>query len=228
MKTQFKLAKISVVGAAVGLASAFSLSAQTQMNTTSKWYVGGDAGLCLQQNVGGVTQEDLQTHTTYNNLPDAKFDPGVRADLSVGYNLTENWAVELESGFSYNELSQIGQAKDAGYKLYQVPILLNGIYKYSFNDKWQAYGGLGLGGVAGIFDLSSNGSGRDTDFQFGYQAELGVKYHITANWECDLGYKFLGTTDHKWTLVSNAGGHYRIQMDSTMSHSILLSLTYKF
>lgn len=141
MKTQSKLAKISVVGAAVGLASVFSLSAQTQMNTTSKWYVGGDAGLCLQQNVGGLKANGV-------GYPGAKFDPGVRADLSVGYNLAENWAVELESGFSYNELSHFGMYTAPGYKLYQVPVLLNGIYKYSFNDKWQAYGGVGLGGVA--------------------------------------------------------------------------------
>ena len=183
--------------------------------------------------MGGLTATSLQAPYTYTKTPGAKFDPGVRVDLSVGYNLTENWAVELESGFSYNELSQFGDFTDPGYHLYQVPVLLNGIYKYSFNDKWQGYGGVGLGGVASILDLSSGGWGSDnTDYQFGYQAELGVKYHISANWECDLGYKFLGTTDHEWT-VNN--GHpnslnyrYKDHLDATMSHTILLSLTYKF
>jgi opacity protein-like surface antigen len=98
---------------------------------------------------------------------------------------------------------------------------VNGIYKYSFNDKWQGYGGLGVGGVATMFD--SGGNGSDTDFQFGYQAELGVKYLINANWECDLGYKFLGTLDHEWTFNGN-----KVQSDPSYAHSILLSLTYKF
>jgi opacity protein-like surface antigen len=224
MKTQSKMGRIILVVAAVGLVSAWSLRADDTVKSlaadnTGKWYVGGDVGATFQQNLGGIK---------HNGVPesgDIEFDPGVRVDLNVGYNLNQSFAVELEGGFSYNGVSKTGDTKRTDSYLCQVPLLVNGIYKYSFNDKWQAYGGVGIGGVASTLNLkdSSGSSSSDTDYQFGYQAMLGVKYLINANWECDLGYKLLGTLDHDWTFQGA-----KIETDPTFSHSVLLSLTYKF
>lgn len=228
MKIPHNLGRIFGSVAVIGLASACPLSAQTKANDAGRWYVGGDAGLAIMQNVGGLKLDGESAPPGF----DISFDVGPRMDLNVGYNVTENIAVELEAGFSYNSVSSIGGQSLSGTgisaDLWEVPVLVNGIYKYSFNEKWQAYGGLGVGIVASTMDagqdfLSNPTSTSATDFQLGYQAMLGVKYLINSNWECDLGYKFLGTTSHKWKIE----GH-TFETDPTYLHSLLLSVTYKF
>jgi opacity protein-like surface antigen len=221
MKTQSNLSKVIITSAVASLASVWSLAADTG-GSASKWYIGVDEGGVFQQDVGGIK---VNNSVTVPGSPTFKFDPGMKADLNLGYKLTENWAVELESGFSYNSISQfpllLGMPMPDS-KLWQVPVLVNGVYKYSFNDHWQLYGGAGVGGVVSILDLSYAYS-SDTDLQFGYQVKLDVTYIINSNWECDLGYKFLGTLDHEWTVAN-----FKMESDPTYSHSILLSLTYKF
>lgn len=215
-----------------GLASVWPLAAQPYGGNAGQWYVGGDAGAVFQQNVGGLKD---------NGSPvpgNIEFDPGARVDLNVGYNLTENVAVEVESGFTYNGISKAAgtSLSDLGEsaELWQVPILVNGIYKHAFNDRWQAYGGVGLGCVASQLNAEVPGASyNDTDFQLGYQAMLGIKYLINSHWVCDLGYKFLGTTGHEWNFtvpgtLTSPPVDPQVKTDPTYSHSILLSLTYKF
>ena len=61
--------------------------------------------------------------------------------------------------------------------------------------------------------------GFASDFTFGYQGSLGLKYAISEN--CDLGiaYKFLGTSDHDMG---------RFGTDGTLTHSLLATLTFRF
>ena len=186
-----------------GFAAATSLHAAD----ANKWYFNADAGVNLIQDV---------TVRVYNGHGTASFDPGLRLDLSGGYKLSESFALEIESGFTYNQLDS-----SSGNNLYQVPILLNLAYSHAFNDKWSVYGSLGAG--AGINTLDIKSAGNDTDCTFDYQASLGVKYAISQNCDLGLGYKFLGTTGNDWKFSG-----VPVKTDEVFNHSILLSFTYKF
>jgi len=182
----------------------------------SNWYLNGDAG--------GALQQDVYDKSDGGTL---SFDPGLRADVALGYNINDSFAVELESGVIWNSvdalsgtpLSTYGQSAD----LYQIPIMLKGIYHLR-TGKFVHYVGVGVGGVASIFDLTSHISGpngSDADFTFGYQAEAGVKYMLSDRASIGIGYKFLGTLEHSWTLET-----FNLKTDPTYTHVIFASFNW--
>ena len=209
---------------AAGLVSAWSATAAdmdsdsgTDANKTG-FYESADAGVSILQNmtaqIGGFSVGTF------------KFNVGPRVDVSAGYNLTQNIAVELQGGFARNSINTLGSfitQPGVSSDLWTVPVMVNGIYKHSFTDHWQAYGGAGAGAVFSI--LTQRFFGEDfssTDCEFGYQAMLGIKYLFNDHLECGLGYNFLGSLDHHW---SEGNG---LKLSPTYMHSFLLSLTYKF
>ena len=218
---------ISAISAA-GLALAWSWSAAAaDMGTytlagadadgaagTGSFYANGDAGVAILQNI--VSQGSV-----------AQFDIGPKVDVSVGYNVTPCFAVEVQSGFAYNSFSKSdGQSLSSGEsaEIWSVPVMANGIFTHSFNEHWQAYGGLGAGVLISTLDENTIfGNISTTDCEFGYQAMFGIKYLFNDQMSCGLGYDFLGSLDHHW----NAFGQ-GVTTTPTYMHSILLSLTYTF
>ncbi|HXC34844.1 MAG TPA: outer membrane beta-barrel protein [Candidatus Acidoferrales bacterium] len=227
MKTTKKiygLAPALPVALAAGFVSACSWpAAAADMDYNADSYTGGiyfgaDAGPAILQNIisqGSVT----------------KFDVGLRVDLNLGYNINQNFAVELQTGLAFNSFSSVDgvPASNFSYNEYvwSVPVMLNGIYKHSFNDHWQVYGGLGAGVLISTLDqwdpLTTSTS--STDSTFGYQAMFGIKYVFGRHAEVGLGYNFLGSLDHHWDSTLAGPG---ITTSPTYLHSILLNFTYKF
>ena len=231
MKTRSNRTKTPVIlAAAAGLVSAWSFSATAETidiyqdahsnpsdNTqiAGSFYLNGDAGISILQNIvfrGEVAQINI----------------GPRFDVSAGYNLTQCFAVEVQSGVAYNTWSKIDGKSLAPFgeslDIWSVPVMANGIYKHSFNDHWQAYGGLGAGVLISTLDESVPGSSsHSTDCEFAYQAMFGIKYIFNNHLECGLGYDFLGSLDHHWN-PNNRG----VTTTPTYMHSVLVSLTLRF
>jgi opacity protein-like surface antigen len=205
---------------AAGLASAWSAAAaDMDMDSdaggnTGHIYANGDAGVSILQNItfrGAVAQMDV----------------GPKVDVSVGYNLTQNIAVEVQSGYAYNSWSRVdGQSLPSGESvdIWSVPVMANGIYKVAINNHWQAYGGLGAGVLISTLDQNTPGNSiSPTDCEFAYQAMFGIKYRVNDHLSCGLGYNFLGSLDHHWN--GNGGG---VTTSPTYMHSVLLSATWTF
>ena len=206
MKTIQKIT--SVIGAAVFMSA---ITAQA-----SNWYVSGD--------VGGALQQDIFDKSDVGNL---SFDPGVRADVILGYKLNDSLAVELESGIVWNSVDALRgvplSAANQSADLYQIPILLNGTYHFQ-SGKFIYYIGGGVGGAASIFDLTSRSvgpNGSDVDFTFAYQAEAGIKYMINDRASIGIGYKFLGTLSHSWDIE-----YFNLKTDPTYTHAIFASINW--
>ena len=207
-----------------GLASVWSASAQDiSANPASKisnFYVNGGAGVAIMRNL-----------LTQGGDP---FDVGPKVALSAGYNVTQNIAVELQSGFAHNSWPAVfttGFPVPPVFKpatdLWTVPVMANGVYQHTLYDHWGLYGGAGAGIVISTFHIEQillpGANISSTDCVFGYHAMIGIKYHFNDHWETCLGYDFLGSLDHHWS-----GNGFGTTTGPTYMHSILLSLTCNF
>ena len=206
-----------------GLASAWS-GAAADLGSDSAAAGSSLSGFYQSAGAGVAFIQDMTFHgAAYNGIA-LQFHAGPRFELGLGYNLTQNIAVEVRSGFSYNGAKFADSFMPSiAEDVWTAPVMANGIYKHSFNEHWQAYGGAGVGAVFSSLGFNSSGVTADsTDGVFGYNAMAGIKYLFKDRWEAGLGYNFLGSLDHHWSQGES------ITTSPTYMHSIVLSLTYKF
>lgn len=185
---------------------------------TSPYYLNGEIGASFPQDL------------TFKNSGGAKasFNPGVRADVLLGYNLCSAFAVEFNTGVIWNSVDKIGgqslSSEGLNINLYQIPFLANLVYKTPVWNGFSGYIGAGAGGEAALFSANASGaSASDTDFTFAYQGLAGVKYAVCKNADIGVGYKFLGTLDHHWTVAGSG-----ISTEALYTHSIMATFTYRF
>ena len=193
--------------------------------------------LYLNADGGGAFRENAQLHQSQGTPQySTTFNPGIRADIDLGYNLNDSWAVELETGFIWNSVDEIGGVPLSSYSqsidLYSVPVLANVIFKVPTKTSWTPYFGVGAGGVVGICDLNNSGTDySDTDFAFAWQAEAGLKYALTKNASIGIAYKFLGTLNQRYYL----GGGYpggtmndHVKLDGVYMNAVVATFTWTF
>jgi OOP family OmpA-OmpF porin len=227
MKT---LHKLTMAGVAV-LAAAASSRAQST-NSTTGFFATADGGGAWSQSA------HIQDHTAFQfGTGQIKFDTGFRAGATLGYNLSDAFAIALEAGVIQNDITEVGGGQrlstlGAKASLDQIPLLINGVYTLPLKGAFKPYVGLGLGTVIGIFDGSKiPGSSSDighekydsTDFTFAGQAEVGCKYALTKNIDLGLVYKFVATTDHSWSDNS-----IHLKTDGTLTHAIEATFNWRF
>lgn len=177
--------------------------------------------------VGGELMEDL----TIKNAGGIKnnVDPGFRASVSIGADLSDYVAAEFETGVLGNQLDTssgqpISAIADRAY-LYQVPLLANVIFKAPLRNGITPYIGGGAGGMASTLYLKRGDDwSGDTDFTFAYQAMAGIKVALNRNMEIGVGYKFLATPDHTWFPNDSRF----VRSGQMFTHSILATFTWNF
>jgi opacity protein-like surface antigen len=188
----------------------------------------GSAGTITRDVFGVSVPSSITSHTITIDKPKLSLDPGFRVDMIGGYNITDSIAIEVEAGVLYNSFDKISLSgtvdgvpfavsqKLSDMNLWQVPILLNGVYTFQLDSKFKPFLGAGAGG---IFTIVEGNNDSENDFTFAYQGMAGVKYQISESMDIGVTYKFLGTLDHKFADVKT---------DAIFSHSILAALTVKF
>lgn len=194
---------------------------------SDKVYLGFDLGVALPQ--------DITLRDSVGDSEKVSFDPGVRMDLMLGYQINAHWAAELEFGFIANQVKQ-SYALGTDYMdvtYFQFPLLVNGIYTLPLNrsKSCSVYLGAGVGGVFSQY-MNEYNETTPSDSAFAYQGLAGFRWAVNEKWEIGLGYKFLGTTSHDvGSGYSYDGTTYRpteFTSDGTMTHSILATLTFRF
>jgi opacity protein-like surface antigen len=223
MKTTIRL--ITMVSAALFMSA-------TGARAADDW----SDNLYLSADFGGVFQQEaslIQNGSSAN----VTFNPGIRADIDLGYKLNDSWAVELETGFMWNSMDKINGVSFSSYSqsvdIYSVPLLANVIYKVPTETSWTPYFGVGVGGVVGIFDLNNTTRGArysDTDLTFAYQAEAGLDYALSKNASIGIAYKFLGTLNQHWLLSPKLPGdtYNHLMLDGVYIHAVVVKFTWNF
>jgi opacity protein-like surface antigen len=193
--------------------------------STNNMYLDVRAGVALPQN---TTIQD----SPYGNNGTVSFDAGLHVGLNLGYNLSQSFAAELETGVRWNpvkdingnSVSTLGGTAD----LYQIPLLANLVYR-PLHGAFVPYIGAGAGGVISIFDSSNlplfgpATSYNSTDFVFAYQATVGFKYAVSEKIDLGLAYEFLGTTGQRWTDHA-----VPFDTDGVLTHSIMATFSWRF
>ncbi len=189
---------------------------------SGKLYLGFDIGVALQQ--------DITMSDAIGDNETVTFDSGARLDCQLGYNLTRNWAAELEVGLIISPVKHsliLGtDFMDVDYT--ELPVMLNVIYTRPLGHHFSAYVG---GGVGGVFSQYSDEFGDSTpsDSAFAFQGMAGIKCTLNDRWDRGVTYKFLGTTEHDVGSGFDSNGNpTEFKSDGTMTHSVLVALTCKF
>ena len=210
----------------VGLVALGTLLAAPARGADGKSYFGVDVGLTLNSS----TQLEQ-----FNNTPvDAtvKFKTGSRFGLTGGYMINDNFAVEVETGFSATSVSSIGNGVSLvgdDLSVYQIPLLVNMIWRIPTGTKLKPYVGLGAGmatsilhtqgtTIAGVVTLT----GTDSTVVGALQALGGVRYDFTDRFGLLAGYKYFYSGSPDWNTKT------QIKLGALKSHQINVGLNFTF
>jgi opacity protein-like surface antigen len=211
--------------AIIGIASVIGCSISRAENWSDNLYLHTDIGPAFINN-GPTSFHGFEEGNPVHGHGHFQADPGIRGDLSLGYNLTKSLAIEAEAGAIWNP----GSIPEDSF--YQIPVMLNAIYQIQLNASWKAYAGAGAGGVIGmthslfVSTFHTPMVQDDSDWSPGYQAEAGIKYAISSHLEADLGYKFLGVWEYNY--VFGKPSFETLKVNDLFTHSAQLSLTWRF
>ena len=116
----------------------------------------------------------------------AKFKTGFATNGAVGFNLNQNFALELEGGYAINELKSIGGVSISGVDATAWSGFGNAVLRGTLAEPLSAYLAAGPGFVRATLD-GFGFSGSDTTFAG--QAKTGLSYKIAERVSLDLSYR---------------------------------------
>jgi opacity protein-like surface antigen len=228
MKPNLKTLSASIIGLVVVFASTIPSFAQPN-------------GLYLRADAGGEWTLDTHLKDFFGEPlgPDRtiKFHPGVRFGIGVGYEITDWFAAEMQTGVYANEIKSVGGASRVDEATYSnVPLLVNLRFQCpSTNCCVTPYFGGGLGVSASMIDVDHLDIGGTTlqgtasAAVFAYQAFGGLRFRLNDHMGLSVEYHYFGTTDPEWEADSTFGtGSDHMTIAGTQTHSVTVAFQYRF
>jgi hypothetical protein len=220
-------------------------------------YVATDFGVSL---VPDVKTRSIPTAAGAFGLSELDIDMEVGIDWSVelGLRLSEQWSVELQSGYVYNRIRGVGSGEFtappfpsepvAGGEGHfgQVPILVNAVWDIPILERESGLGSLTLqlgGGVGTVYvqgEVSAEGTGSlagleinadGGDWTFGYQGTAALLWGIAPNVEIGIRYRFMGTTAADLGPITDSAGVLapgNLETEAVFTNAIQASLAIRF
>jgi opacity protein-like surface antigen len=218
----------------------------------SGFYVGPELGVAFQQNV------NLQNVNYEATILDSKLvgtaggsltmSAGIRFNLPIGYQPVDWFAVEFAPGIIWNKLSSynlelngsvdgspqesITVPLDLEGSYYQVPLIVNFIFKIPTNSPWIPYIGGGIGASYSYMNWTRISYGGDSEdysnvdgscWSLAYQGIAGLDYQIVDDVSVGLKYIFTGTGNQ------NFGGSFQdLDTKGSYSQNVMINCSLKF
>jgi opacity protein-like surface antigen len=221
----------------------------------SGFYVGPELGVAFQQDVKlqNVNYAERILGTRYVGTAGGSLTmgAGIRFNFPIGYQPVDWFAIEFAPGIIWNQLSSwnlqlngtatsssetvSGGATfpiDLDGSYYQVPLVVNFIFKIPTDSPWVPYIGGGIGAsytymnwtrisYAGVSEDLSNVDG--SCWSLAYQGIAGLDYKITDEISLGLKYIFTGTGNQ------NFGGSFQdFDTKGSYSQNVMLNCTLNF
>ena len=217
-------------------------------------------GFYVGPEIGGSFQQDVNLkNTSYNTTilganvvgsagGSLTMDAGIRFNLPLGYQPVDWFAVEFAPGIIWNKMSSYNLALNGSINggaqesitipinvtgsYFQVPLVVNFIFKIPTNSPWVPYLGGGVGAsytymnwtrisYGGVSEDLSNVDG--SCWSLAYQGIAGFDYQIDNEISVGLKYVFTGTGNQ------NFGGSFQdLSTKGSYSQNVLLNCTLKF
>ena len=199
---------------------------------TPRAYIGADAG--------GVLTSDLNVKEFFGSVPPGtkvKLDPGFRFDFVGGYQLTDWFSVEGETGIMANRINSISGADISGYaSVDNVPLLVNARLQLPLHKcPVTPYIGGGVGGSVSVVDFQDNidfngasGNGSAASLVFAYQAFAGLRWALNDNMGIGVAYHYFVTDGSDWKFDTFGTATDHMKFSGVRSHAISLAFDYHF
>jgi len=224
------------------------------------FYIGPEIGAAFNSNlnaktISGSVDLPFGYEATGSVQSSLSVNPGIRFNLPMGYRPAEWFEVEFAPGIIWNSLNTLSLgyqgslldpdnapvAGDSGSfaiqtqgSYYQVPLVVNLIFRIPTGSPWVPYLGGGLGASFNYMNITNykyapaglNENISSTDgscWSLAYQAIGGFDYEIDENVSIGAKYVFTGTGNQ------NFGGDLEgLSIKNSISQSALLNCTIKF
>jgi len=210
----------------VSLLSLLSLPALAQ---NGRFYLRGD--------LGGNLTSDTELREFFGPVtPDSKvkFDPGVRFGAAFGYEITEWFSAEGQTGIMANSIHSITDSTRHDAVFSNVPFLANVRFQLP-RSRFSPYIGGGVGVSTAVLDsdeIEVNGvfmHGSDADAVFAYQGFAGLHYRINSQMGLSLEYRYFWADPAEWRADITFGTDTdKIRFGGTETHSLSIAFDYHF
>jgi opacity protein-like surface antigen len=200
----------------------------------------GQEGLYMEVDAGGQWTPNTRLETFFGESlfpgSEVEFDPGMRFGFNVGYEVTDWFAVEGETGVYASTIDSITGAifiDDATYS--NVPLLVNVRFQGPRNSVVSPFIGAGAGMSVATFgadNLIVGGTamhGWQSTVVFAYQAFAGLNVRINDQMRIGVEYHYFGTTDPEWEAESTFGtGSDDMRFSATETHALSIAFNFRF
>ena len=239
----------------VSSSSFVSKENNTSLTELSGFYVGPELGVAFQQDVNlqnvNIDTEFLDAAVVGSAGGSLTMSAGIRFNLPIGYQPVDWFAIEFAPGIIWNKMSswnlevngsatnssgsisgQLNLPIDVEGGYFQVPLVVNFIFKIPTDSPWVPYIGGGIGASYTYMNwtrLSYGGISQDISnvdgscWSLAYQGIAGLDYKITDEVSLGLKYIFTGTGNQ------NFGGSFQdFDTKGSYSQNVMFNCTLNF
>jgi len=196
-------------------------------------------GFYLRGDAGGVWTMDADLEEFFGEPlsggAKVEFDAGPRFAIAAGYNVTDWFSVEGQTGFMINENDTMTDATDGEAFFSNVPLLLNARVQCPAECRLVPYIGGGVGMSAAVIDADdvviggTRMDGAESTVVFAYQAFGGLRLRINERMSVGVEYRYFGTTEPEWEAESTFGtADDELRFGRIQSHSVSVIFEFSF
>lgn len=224
--------------AAVGFAALLAVPAvASAQDATEGWYARGNLGY------GAFADQDISG----GMIGDAEAEGNAAYSLGVGYDLGNNWRIELDGSQMWNDMGSLGTAGGQTFSKFRgTGLLLNAIYDFDDFGGWAPYVGAGIGLMEGALSAEAHdrlainpttscatnvgGSGScsvsDSDTSTAWNLLAGLGYDISDKLVWDTNYRYTQAGDMDFGGIADTP--ISVKVDDIAAHQLMTGFRYRF
>lgn len=195
---------------------------------------GEPRGFYLRGDVGATWTPDTELKEYFGSVAPGskvKFDPGSRLGVAAGYQLTDWFSAEAQTGVMISNIKSISGADRVDAFFSNVPLLLNGRLQWPSRCPFTPYIGGGAGMSVSSLEIDKielNGTaveGSQSDAVFAYQGFAGIRYRLNNSMSLGLEYHYFAAAEPSWDAENISGN---IRFGRTETHAVTFAFEYAF